>query len=502
MIEAFRIVRERVPDAQLVLAGSMATDDPEGFRVWDDTEAARAGDRDIYLLSNLHQVGSVQINAFQRVADVVAAEVAARGLRPHRERGALEGPARDRRPRRRASSCRSATATTATSSTRSRSARSAPSTCSPTRSAPTRSARRAASTCASNFLSTRELEDWLTAVRDAARSDARHAPRAVPVLGATTTDRSRRTRGAGGLVERAAPAGRARRHRRRGRRGSRPRIDDDDRAAVAAGAATVPGLDLHLARPRSRVCTACTTTSSRTRCCGSSTTGCSTSPAGPASTVTSREAWDGYVAVNAAFADAVVRSARRAASTVLVHDYHLALVPGMVRGGPARPAAHRTSPTRRSAGPTRSGCCPPTWPRRCARRWARCRRVPHRTVGRGVHGVGARGARDATSPTARTPRRSAPIPTPSPSSRRRDGTCAAAVELDELVGDRKLMFRSDRIDLSKNIVRGFHVYDAAARRRTPSGASGWCSSPCSTGRARTWPSTSRTSRRSTRRRPG
>jgi trehalose synthase len=71
VIEAFRLVRERVPDAQLVLAGSMATDDPEGFKVWDETEAARDGDRDIFLLSNLHQVGSVQINAFQRVADVV-----------------------------------------------------------------------------------------------------------------------------------------------------------------------------------------------------------------------------------------------------------------------------------------------------------------------------------------------------------------------------------------------------------------------------------------------
>ncbi|MFI5054288.1 MAG: glycosyltransferase, partial [Acidimicrobiia bacterium] len=71
VIEAFRIVRERVPDAQLVLAGSMATDDPEGFRVWNETETARAGDRDIYLLSNLHQVGSVQINAFQRIANVI-----------------------------------------------------------------------------------------------------------------------------------------------------------------------------------------------------------------------------------------------------------------------------------------------------------------------------------------------------------------------------------------------------------------------------------------------
>ena len=71
VIEAFRIVRERVPDAQLLLAGSMATDDPEGFRVWDETESARAGDHDIFLLSNLHQVGSVQINAFQRISAVV-----------------------------------------------------------------------------------------------------------------------------------------------------------------------------------------------------------------------------------------------------------------------------------------------------------------------------------------------------------------------------------------------------------------------------------------------
>jgi trehalose synthase len=49
----------------------MATDDPEAFRVWEQTEQARDGDRDIFLLSNLHQVGSVQINAFQRVATVM-----------------------------------------------------------------------------------------------------------------------------------------------------------------------------------------------------------------------------------------------------------------------------------------------------------------------------------------------------------------------------------------------------------------------------------------------
>jgi trehalose synthase len=71
VVDAFRMVREQVPDAQLLLAGSMATDDPEGFRVWEETERARDGDRDIHLLSNLHQVGSVQINAFQRIAAVM-----------------------------------------------------------------------------------------------------------------------------------------------------------------------------------------------------------------------------------------------------------------------------------------------------------------------------------------------------------------------------------------------------------------------------------------------
>ena len=71
VLEAFQIVRRQIPDAQLVLAGSMATDDPEGFRVWEAVEAARGGDRNIHLLSNLHQVGAVQINAFQRMASVM-----------------------------------------------------------------------------------------------------------------------------------------------------------------------------------------------------------------------------------------------------------------------------------------------------------------------------------------------------------------------------------------------------------------------------------------------
>ncbi len=71
VIEAYRLVREEISDVQLVLAGSMATDDPEGFHYWELANEARAGDSNVHLLSNIQQIGNVQINAFQRAADVV-----------------------------------------------------------------------------------------------------------------------------------------------------------------------------------------------------------------------------------------------------------------------------------------------------------------------------------------------------------------------------------------------------------------------------------------------
>ena len=71
VIEAYRVVKEEFPNVQLVLAGSMATDDPEGFHYWELANEARAGDTDVHLLSNIQQVGNVQINAFQTAADVV-----------------------------------------------------------------------------------------------------------------------------------------------------------------------------------------------------------------------------------------------------------------------------------------------------------------------------------------------------------------------------------------------------------------------------------------------
>ena len=65
VIDAYRIVKEHVPDVQLALVGSMAHDDPEGWEYYDRTVAHADNDPDIHILSNMNNVGAVEINAFQ-----------------------------------------------------------------------------------------------------------------------------------------------------------------------------------------------------------------------------------------------------------------------------------------------------------------------------------------------------------------------------------------------------------------------------------------------------
>jgi trehalose synthase len=65
VIEAWRILRARHSSTQLALVGSMAHDDPEGWDYYNQTVAAAQGDPDIFILSNLNNVGSVEVNAFQ-----------------------------------------------------------------------------------------------------------------------------------------------------------------------------------------------------------------------------------------------------------------------------------------------------------------------------------------------------------------------------------------------------------------------------------------------------
>ena len=71
VIDSFRLVREELPDVQLALVGSMATDDPEGWEFFHETFSYADGDPDIKILNNLNNVGAIEVNAFQSQADVV-----------------------------------------------------------------------------------------------------------------------------------------------------------------------------------------------------------------------------------------------------------------------------------------------------------------------------------------------------------------------------------------------------------------------------------------------
>jgi trehalose 6-phosphate synthase len=262
-------------------------------------------------------------------------------------------------------------------------------------------------------------------------------------------------RGAGGLVSALLPLV------QRDDIGSRPSwvaaaIDAGDRAAVTAGAASVPGLDLHLLDLEPAL--------HRMHYDVISNAvlwflhhGLFDLARRPRFDRYLHEAWDGYVAVNEAFADVVVHRASEG-EQVLVHDYHLALVPGLVRA--ARPDLRLTHFTHTPfCGPNSIRVLPTRMAEAiCAsmgvvtagfhtRRWAAAYLASTREV------VGD----DVTEPYA------APLG-PDPDAlfevASGDGTARAATALDELIGDRMLLLRSDRIDLSKNIVRGFHVYDA------------------------------------------
>ena len=267
------------------------------------------------------------------------------------------------------------------------------------------------------------------------------------------------TRGAGGIVSALLPLVAGHDHENAGERQAwvAAAIDADDRAAVAAGAATVAGLDLHLLdldpalhRMHYDVISNAVLWFLHH--------GLFDLARRPRFDEHLREAWDGYVAVNAAFADAIAASAVPA-EQVLVHDYHLALVPGMVRDARSDlrvthfthtpfcgPNSIRVLPTDMARAICTSMASVPSGFH--TERWARA----YLASAGEILGADHTAAPPYATPLGPDPESLAELAT-SPATMR------AAAELEELVGDRKLVFRSDRIDLSKNIVRGFHVYD-------------------------------------------
>lgn len=175
-----------------------------------------------------------------------------------------------------------------------------------------------------------------------------------------------------------------------------------------------------------------------------------------------RDAWDAYVAVNRAFADAVSERAAPG-EIVLVQDYQLTLVPGLVRD--ARPDLRvgfflhtpfcgpnsvRVLPTDVAAALLHSMQSVP-----CGfhtSRWARAY---------------AASAREVLGPDTTTRSYAASL---GPDAEELVAVAAspdaqaARAELDDVVGDRRVILRIDRVEPSKNIVRGFATYDRLLER--------------------------------------
>lgn len=71
VIAAYQLIKQEVPGLQLALVGSMALDDPEGWDIYHKVKEASDLDPLINVFTNLTGVGNVEVNAFQRLSDVV-----------------------------------------------------------------------------------------------------------------------------------------------------------------------------------------------------------------------------------------------------------------------------------------------------------------------------------------------------------------------------------------------------------------------------------------------
>ncbi len=71
VIAAYRLARDQFPGLQLALVGSMATDDPEGWEIYRQLVAATQSDPLIHIFTNLSGVGNIEVNAFQRLSNVI-----------------------------------------------------------------------------------------------------------------------------------------------------------------------------------------------------------------------------------------------------------------------------------------------------------------------------------------------------------------------------------------------------------------------------------------------
>ena len=71
VVEAYHLAKKEVPDLQLALVGSMALDDPDGWDIYRSVKEASNSDPLIHVFTNMTGVGNVEVNAFQRLSNVI-----------------------------------------------------------------------------------------------------------------------------------------------------------------------------------------------------------------------------------------------------------------------------------------------------------------------------------------------------------------------------------------------------------------------------------------------
>jgi trehalose 6-phosphate synthase len=234
-------------------------------------------------------------------------------------------------------------------------------------------------------------------------------------------------------------------------------VDDDDRAAVAAGVADAPGISLTLLDIDPR------TYRLYYDVVSNGTLwflhhGLFDLPRRPQFDRRFREAWAAYEQVNEAFATAVADVAGQEA-VVLVQDYQLALVPGLLRElRPDLRIAHFTHTA--FCGPNSIRVLPSDVAEQICRSMAAVPCGFHAARWADAYTASVREILGADAPIAPSFVASlGPDPDALSTVAGSPTTAAAAAELDALLGDRALLLRVDRIEPSKNIVRGFASFD-------------------------------------------
>lgn len=239
-------------------------------------------------------------------------------------------------------------------------------------------------------------------------------------------------------------------------------MSDEDRAAVAAGRAEAPGFHLRLLaldpethRQHYEVIS--------NELLWFLHHGLFDLPTDPRFDGATRTAWDAYVEVNRRFATAIAEDAAER-DTVLVQDFQLALVPGLLRD---------LRPDLRIAAFTHIPFCGPNSIRVLPEPIARTLLSTMRRTPVGFHTE--RWARAYRASAAEVLGGSTDTPTfasafcPDLDELRAEAASPrvreAVAGFDALAGDRRLIVRSDRIEPSKNIVRGLLAFETLLDER-------------------------------------